>query len=60
MRRNGSMTNAAIIGGILGATASAYALSRMNVMQRRRVYRTGRNIARFANKVMDRMDNGWF
>ncbi|OPJ57289.1 hypothetical protein [Alkalithermobacter paradoxus] len=60
MRRNGNgMTNAAIIGGLLGATASAYALSRMNMGQRRKVYRAGRNIAKFASKMMDRMDNGW-
>ncbi len=60
MRRNGMMTNPMIIGGVLGAAASVYAVSKMNMNQRRRVYRTGRNIARAANRVMDRVDMPWF
>lgn len=60
MKRHNTITNPMVIGGILGVTASVYAMSRMNMGQRRRVFRAGRGVARFANRMMDRMDMHWF
>ncbi|WP_099192149.1 hypothetical protein [Tepidibacter mesophilus] len=61
MKNNNSvMTNPMVIGGVIGAAASMYAVSRMNMGQRRRMYRTGRNVAKVANNVMNRMDRGFF
>ncbi|SHH07013.1 hypothetical protein [Tepidibacter thalassicus] len=60
MRRNGNIVNPMVIGGVLGAAASMYAVSRMNIGQRRMVYKAGRNMARFANKMVNRMDRNWF
>lgn len=60
MRRNNVITNPMVIGGILGVTASMYAMSRMNMTQRRRVFKMGKGMARFAGRVMDRVDMPWF
>ncbi|CAH2213129.1 conserved protein of unknown function [Tepidibacter aestuarii] len=57
---NNIMTNPMVIGGVIGAAASMYAVSRMNMGQRRRMYRTGRNVAKVANQVMNRMDRNFF
>jgi gas vesicle protein len=54
------VTNPMVVGGVIGAAASMYAVSRMNMGQRRRMYKTGRNVARVANQVMNRMDRNFF
>ncbi|MCT4509763.1 MAG: hypothetical protein N4A48_13595 [Tepidibacter sp.] len=62
MRNNDKniVTNPMVVGGVIGAAASMYAVSRMNMGQRRRMYKTGRNVARVANQVMNRMDRNFF
>ncbi|SHK05521.1 hypothetical protein [Tepidibacter formicigenes] len=60
MRRNTNIVNPMVLGGVLGAAASMYAVSKMNMGQRRMVYKTGRNMARFAGRMMNRMDRNWF
>ena len=59
MRRSSVITNPMVVGGILGATASVYAISKMNMGQRRRVYKIGRSVARMATRVMDKVDMPW-
>lgn len=60
LKNNNVMTNPMIVGGVIGAAASMYAVSRMNMGQRRRMYRTGKNVAKVANSMMNRMDRNFF
>lgn len=59
MRRSSVISNPIVVGGILGVTASVYAMSRMNMGQRRKVFKIGRNVAKMATKVIDRVDMPW-